>query len=251
MLELIYITHFDKGTQRNLSYAIELANAISGYLSLISFSGLAEVQKSKIPIWPLRNNRDRYSRIAVSRNEINLIQKEPDASIFLLGKSKFNSPHNYEEYKIIKRVMALKRPLFILPYNYQFKEIQKILFRGNTQYFVDHPFIHRLVATYLPRAFTLEDQKIRQIHWNNLIHLPPTDWPKTNFSFEHLATEIQRQQIDLTIFPINDGVFLNRKYSSKISQELLTIESPVLILPVPSEEKPSLGKESVTTLSIV
>lgn len=232
MLDLLYITHLQQNEQKNLAYAFKLAESFSSPLSLLPVSGLANPKSGKIPIWP-----PQQKALVNNREPIFNAGKQPGLSkerlpVCILGKSSQSGRPNAREYQIVKQVLDAGNSLFLLPYDYPFRGIRKVLFTSNAPGFTDHRLKHQIAATFQPRAYKIGNAGLKSIHWNNICHIPETNSPFSSFSFRYLDLQTQRHNIDLTVFPVTDMSFAADAIFSKTLYELLLYKTPILLIPL-------------------
>ena len=228
MLNLIYISHLRPGKQRNLAYAMELAQAFRSPLSILSASCLRNYLREKKLLWNPNRSKVKNGKIPSFEREIIYNKREKKLPVFLLGKSLPQDRIEPSEHHVVRQVMAMGFPLFILPYDYTFKGIRNVLFTGNAPGFTDHRLKHQIAATFLPRAFKLENSDLKRIHWNNISHIPETSRQDYELSYRALNNNIHRFLIDLIVFPVTSAF--------RGVRELLLYQSPVLLIPVKANE---------------
>lgn len=237
MLDFIYITSMRKGKQKSLAYALGLAKAFSNQLFILPTHRLDDPQSGKILIWKPEEpkNRDQAILSEFGRS-INYRIKKQNLPIFFLGR--FNPKVNPDplEYEIARQIMSLGFPIFILPFNCPYQKIRKVLFTGNAPGLPGHPLKNQIAATFLPKAFKLEQSEIKRIHWSNICFLPECNWLKTPFSCKYLTSTIQDHNIDLVVLPFNNMPDSNCSAASRVFQEMLCGKTPTLLIPSSTKE---------------
>lgn len=224
MPQLLYISHLRQKSQKSLAYALGLANSLSSQLSLVYKTGLGNPQQKSMTIWRPEKNGE-WDTI-----------KYGNHPVFLLGKPKLHPESHTEEYQILKQVMELDAPLLVIPYNYPFNGIRNILFTGNAPGLTDHLLTHHLAATFLPRVFKIEQSKLKQIHWNNISHIPETEVPTEYYCHNQLNRNIQQHTIDLTVFPVTRSPFTNQFCTTMKLQKIFLLQRPALLIPLLTQE---------------
>lgn len=237
MIDLMYITHLDRGKQKNLAYAFELAKSFSSPLSLLPVFRLNDPDHGKLSIWTPSKNKVKKEKdgllSAVTGTKKTTIKKS--TPLFLLGKSNPSNRSNHKTYKVIKQVICSGFPLLVLPYDYPFKRIRKVLFTGNAPGLTDHPLKHQIAANFLPRAYQLSETKLMRIHWNNIGNIAESKSPALNFCLSNLNINIERYQIDLAVFPVQGRLLSSAFYDSFELRKLLQCSCPALLIPLSTE----------------
>lgn len=233
MLDLMYITHFHPGTQRTLAYAFGLAKALSSPLSLLPSTSLGEAGGGKMPIWTPKK-RETRNNMRASNKLVKYQKRKKHLPLYILGKSNQSAIRERLTYQIIQRLIDLDFPTLVLPYNHAFSGIRNVLFAGNAPGLTDHRLKHFIAATFLPRAFQLENARLKRIHWNNISHIPRRNQSAVNFDCAQLKAEMTQHQIDLTIFPMGNSP-VNEGESLDALQQVLSAKHPVLLLPLRPE----------------
>ncbi len=246
MLDLIYITHLHPGKQKTLAYAFGLAKALSSPLSLLPSTSLGEPEGGKMPIWTPKKRETRNSMRA--SNKWGKYQKrKKHLPLYILGKSNQSAIRERLAYQIIQRLIDLDFPTLVLPHNHPFSGIRNVLFAGNAPGLTDHRLKHFIAATFLPRAFQLENVGLKRIHWNNISHIPRRNRSVIDFNCSQLKAEMAQHQIDLTIFPMGSPTS-NEGENLDALQQILAAKHPVLLLPLRPE--PSVFVDQVDYLQL-
>lgn len=240
MLDLIYITHLHPGTQRTLAYAFGLAKALSSPLSLLSSANLGEPEREKMPIWTPKNREVRNS-LSASHKPIKYRQRNKRLPLYILGKPGQSTIRERLSYPIIRLLLDLGFPLLVLPFDQPFTGIRNVLFAGNAPGLTDHRLKHFIAATFLPRAFQLENARLKQIHWNNISHIPSKRRASIDFDCPDLKAEMEQHEIDLTIFPIGHSTSGERRNEATLRQ-IAAAQHPILLLPLLTETPTFVGE---------
>ncbi|MEZ5043803.1 MAG: hypothetical protein R2828_28150 [Saprospiraceae bacterium] len=235
MLELIYLTHFRTKSQKSLAYAIALAKAFSSPLSILSLSRINESFQRKIVIWqPPKGEKGNHSLLVSREDKKNTSRKT--LPLFLLGLPDHPERLTPKIYNTVMQVLHQGFPLLLLPFNYAFNRIRNVLFTGNSPGFTDHYLKHRIAATFLPRAFKLENAALKQIHWNNICQIAEGKLSLRQFSCEALKAHIRQQSIDLTIIPVTNSCDSITSVTGLEIRELFRYKGPTLLIPLPIDE---------------
>lgn len=233
MLDLIYITHLHPGKQKTLAYAFGLAKALSSPLSLLPSTSLGEPEGGRMPIWTPKK-RDRGNSMRASKKLVKYQKRKKHLPLYILGKSNQSAIRERLAYQIIQRLIDLDFPTLILPHNHSFSGIRNVLFAGNAPGLTDHRLKHFIAATFLPRAFQLENAGLKRIHWNNISHIPSRNRAVVDFNCSQLKAEMTQHQIDLTILPIGSSPSDEEENLDALPQ-ILSAKHPILLLPLRPE----------------
>lgn len=240
MLDLIYITHLHPGKQRTLAYAFGLAKALSSPLSLLPSTSLGDPEGRKMPIWTPKR-RETSNSMRASNKLIKYQKRKKHLPLYILGKSNQSAIRERLTYQIIQRLIDLDFPTLILPYNHAFTGIRNVLFAGNAPGLTDHRLKHFIAATFLPRAFQLENAGLKRIHWNNISHIPSKHRAAIDFDCPNLKVELEQHEIDLTIFPIGYSASGERR-NRAILRQITAAQHPILLLPLLAETSTFVGE---------
>lgn len=230
MLELIYITHLYPGKQKNLAYALGLAKAFSAPLSLFSSARLDDPSRGKISIWSPDLNAKRSGWSDVSN--FSRIRKE-HFSLYLLGKPNQPAKSNNQSYRIIQRLVDLGFPILWLPFDYPFRGIKSVLFAGNGPGLTEHKVKQLIAANFLPRVFQVINSTLSRIHWNNISHIDKETQRGLDFSCPILNAELIKNEIDLTVYPIDVTV---SPFTTIDWRAVSSVQHPLLFLPLGTQD---------------
>ncbi len=239
MLDLIYISHLQQGKQKSLAYALGLAKAFAAPLSLLPSTYLGEMDKGAMSIW--RPSRPKHD-LPTSRESIFRRSRKEKFSLYLLGKSSQPAKSNYQSYQIIQRLVGLGFPILWIPFDFPFQRIKNILITNNGPGLTDHKLKQLLAANFLPRVFQIENNLLSRIHWNNISHIRNDAANKLDFSCPNLEAELQRNEIDLTVYPIN------HQLTTVHWQGISSANYPLLFLPLSSRKITAPEKAAYLTV---
>jgi hypothetical protein len=243
-LEFIYISHLKKNKQKNLAYALGVAKAFSGSLSLLPACQLQDHARKKIPIWkPQRQKEAAFQMYSISNGSRNRAwqQRQP---VFLLGK-----PHRACALEtmvpvLAKQILDAGYPLFLLPFDHTFEGIKNVLFTGNTQGLTDHFLQHQIAARFLPKAYKLENATLEQIHWNNIWKIAG------HYNLDGLASyneHLQHHNIDLIVLPATHSLPAVLANPVEDIRRLMPLAVPTLLIPT---VRTSNSKEVILSSSV-
>lgn len=241
MLDLIYVTHLYPGKEKNLAYALGLAKAFSAPLSLFSSARLDNPSSGKISIW----SPDSEVKRSGSSNESKFPRTQKELfSLYLLGKPSQPAKNSLQSYRIIQRLVDLGFPILWLPFNYPFRGIKSVLFAGNGPGLTENKVKQLIAANFLPRVFQVMNSTLTRIHWNNISHIDQDTQQGLDFSCPSLNAELIRNEIDLTVYPIDSNV---SPFSTIDWRGISSAQHPLLFLPLGAQAPRTSRQEAYST----
>ena len=218
MLQITYQAQLPKGKYKSLSYAILFARALYAELSVrlpvqrivrlspsIGHTGRPERISHAMP--------ENYPADLIMRGTPRRGNHTPADNVFFPGRG--DHPHT---------------PVLLIPYGCRFRDINNMLFTGNTEGLMDLPLTHQLAATFCPRAFHLHGSQIKHMHWNNVSLMPKTTGPEQQRPLPGLVNEqIRKMKIDLLVMPL--PVRSMRSAPTWQQQMIAEADTPILLVP--------------------
>jgi hypothetical protein len=223
MVEVMYFTHLRKGRQRGLAYALHLCKAFSGKLSLLPAGSLHRPQSKGIPIWRAPGWVDHRP----VKDGTALVKEQTRKLVVCVKPSSVARESFFKDWIYWHKLLKSDLPLLFIPSDYDYRPLKHFLLLGGGPGMADHWLKHLLAATFLPRAYSLQDQEVKVIHWNNICMLPVAedgDFPP--ISPVLLNRHIEQNGIDLITL---EGA---SHYTYRYLQFLFQCACPALVLPL-------------------
>lgn len=217
MLKITYQAQLPKGRYKSLSYAILFARALYAELSV-----RLPVQRI-VRLSPSLGHTGRPERLSHAMPESYY------ADLIMRGKPMRGNYAPADSFLFPDQDDHSHTPVLLIPYGYRFRDINNMLFTGNTEGLMDLPLTHQLAATFCPRAFQLNGSQVNHMHWNN-VSLVPSMGPEQPRPLPSLINEqIRKMKIDLMVMPL--PVRSMKSIPAWHRKMITETDTPILLVP--------------------
>lgn len=125
-----------------------------------------------------------------------------DPFLIFEKKSRTHQPPFLFPSKELAVIRQSSIPVLLTTQGQSFNPIRRLFFIDNAPQLSDHPFLHQIISSFLPRAFHMEEHDVHPIHWNNVFQLPYNKREKYELRPEQLNALLRDHDIHLIVMPL-------------------------------------------------